>query len=356
LLTPGASIAVPYTGGPYSVATGDLNGDGVADLVTANWETNNVGVFLGVGNGGYAMPVAYSVGTDPVQVVIGDLNGDGVADLATANSADNTVSVLLGVGGGAFAPSVAYAVGNKPVSVAIGDLDGDGAVDLAIGNANGGAVSILCGVGDGTFASARMVTATTGMYTVYSIFSVAIGDLDGDGIADLAMTNYYDSMLNIMFGNRQRVFVFNMNYALGNKPHSVSIGDLNGDGVLDVAAAYQGHGTVKILLGQGNRAFNPFNVISYNLSAIPVAVAIGDLNGDGLMDLATANTGNNTVNVLVGVGKGLFAGPHVYATGQAPQGFTIGDLNGDGVMDLVTANQVSSSLSIFYGNRVTLAG
>ncbi len=96
---------------PDGVAVGDFNGDGILDLVTANYLDNTVSVLLGKGDGTFAPQVTYAVGSIPRNVAVGDFNGDGKLDLAVANQGDNTVSVLLGNGDGTFAPQVTYAVG-----------------------------------------------------------------------------------------------------------------------------------------------------------------------------------------------------------------------------------------------------
>ena len=124
---------------PESIAIADLDGDGAADLVTANSRSNDVGVLLGNGDGTFQaaqpQPVARG-GNDPRSVAIADLDGDGAADLVTANSASDDVSVLLGNGDGTFQAAQAFAAGDAPLSVAIADLDGDGAADLVTANSS----------------------------------------------------------------------------------------------------------------------------------------------------------------------------------------------------------------------------
>ena len=119
--------------------------------------------------------ITYDVGDNPKSVAIGDLDGDGVLDLVVANKNDNNVSVLMGNGDGTFASDVTYGVGNSPQSVAIDDLDGDGVLDLVVANRFSNDVSVLMGNGDGTFATHVTYGAGAGPR------SVAIGDLDGDG-------------------------------------------------------------------------------------------------------------------------------------------------------------------------------
>src|SRR5579863_4328736 len=111
---------------PFSVATGDFNGDGKLDLVIANFGSYDISVLLGNGDGTFQAAVNYGAGSGPRSIGVGDFNGDGKLDLAVVNSNSNNVSVLLGKGDGTFQPAVNYGAGSGSQSVAIGDLNGDG--------------------------------------------------------------------------------------------------------------------------------------------------------------------------------------------------------------------------------------
>jgi hypothetical protein len=128
---------------PYSVAIGDVNGDGRSDLVVANQSSNTVSVLLGNGAGGFGAKTDFATGSAPTSVAIGDLNGDGRSDLAVANYVSGTVSVLLGNGAGGFGAKTDFATGANPYSVAIGDVNGDGRSDLAVANSGSATVSVL---------------------------------------------------------------------------------------------------------------------------------------------------------------------------------------------------------------------
>jgi len=128
---------------PQSVAVGDFNGDGRADVATANYLSDNVSVLLGTGAGGSAPAVSFAVGTSPDSVAVGDFNGDGRADLVTANFGSSDVSVLVGDGAGGFAPAVSFAVGQGPNSVAVGDFNGDRRADLVTSGVGFNDVSVL---------------------------------------------------------------------------------------------------------------------------------------------------------------------------------------------------------------------
>ena len=141
-------------------------------------------------------------------------------------------------------------------------------------------------------------------------------------------------------------------YATGPGPVSVAIGDLNGDGKPDLATANRGAGSVSVLAGMGDGSFQA--KLDYATGSVPYSIAIGDLNGDGRPELATANAQANTVSVLPGRGDGSFRAKLDYATGSLPYAIAIGDLNGDGKPDLATANGGADSVSVLT-NKATAA-
>jgi hypothetical protein len=325
---------------PYSIAIGDLNGDGKQDLATANSAANGASVLLNRGNGSFRAKRDYRTGRAPYSVAIGDLNGDGKPDLATANYHSSTVSVLENRGDGSFQAKLDYGTGLDPLSVAIADLNGDGMLDLATANGDANTVSVF--QNDGAGGLQAKVNYATGEFPV----SVAIGDLNGDGLLDLATANGAEGahtvsvLLNRGDGTLQAKRDYGVGYGI---PNSVAIADLNGDGKPDLATANGGDfgNSVSVLLGRGGGSFRPKR--EYRVGSR--SVAIGDLNGDRKPDLATANTGR-TVSVLANRGDGSFQVKLDYATGAFPVSVAIGDLNGDGKRDMATANSSANTVSV----------
>ncbi len=315
---------------PLSVMSADLDGDGDADLVTANWAEDTASVLLNQGNGTFAPHVEYWVGDFPSSVTSADMDGDGDADLATANgSYAGTVSVLLNQGDGTFATHVEYGVADNPSSVTSADLDGDGDADLAVANAGSDTVSVLRNRGDGTFATHVQHGVGDGPISVTS------ADLDGDGDADLAVANVGSDTVSVLRNQGDGTFAPHVEYGVGDYPRSVTTADLDGDGDADLAVANLESDTDSVLLNRGDGTFASH--VEYGVGKHPNAVTSADLDGDGDADLATA-IDPHTMWVLLNQGDGTFATPLEYGVGAPPSSLTTADLDGDGDADLATAN------------------
>src|SRR5271157_19069 len=336
-----------------SVAAGDLDGDGRPDLVVTNFcgtdaacaSNGTVSVLLAVGDGTYKFAASYPLGMGPLSVALADVNGDKKLDLIAVNRGDKTVSVLLGNGDGTFQSALTYPAGNSPVSVAVGDFNKDGKPDLAIAGDCGsstcsqpGEVSILLGNGDGSFQSAA--TYTVG----YSPSSIVAGDVNGDANLDLVIANacgkdsscQSNGTATVLLGDGKGGFTSGGDVQLGNSPSAVTLGDLNGDGAVDLVAAYRADNKVGVLLGNGDGTFKP--QVTYQVGTAPSAVVVADFNGDGKRDVAVANFKDSKVSVLFGNGDGTLQTAVHYAVGVGPESLVAIDPNNSGHADLVSAN------------------
>jgi len=187
---------------------------------------------------------------------------------------------------------------------------------------------------------------------------VAIGDLNGDGKLDLAIANsYFDAeedegelgTVSVRLNRGDGTFKPRRDYSTGGGPHSVAIGDLNGDGKPDLATANFDGGSVSVLLNGGDGSFRVEH--DYTTGDRTVSVAIADLDGDGSPDVAAAVAETNTVAVLLNKGDGALQPPVSYATGEDPFSVALGDLDGDGKPDLVTTNLGSASTASVLLNK-----
>ncbi len=315
------------TGTLTAVLEGDLNGDGIPDLVAVD-HSGNVSVLLGNGDGSFQAPRRTASRGGATSAALGDVNGDGIPDLVLGFSSSDRgeITVLLGNGDGTFrvlVPITTYQV----AGVALGDFNGDGHLDIATDE------QILLGNGDGTFQAARGLGAPG--------LSVAAADLNGDGRLDLVVTGF--GRVSVRLGNGDGSFAPPQNYPVGSGPESVTVADINGDGIPDIVTANAGDDTVSILLGNGDGTFGPRR--DFRTGLHPLWVAVADINGDGIPDLITADNFGNSASVLLGNGDGSFQEPLSFGTALDPVAVVVDDFNGDGSPELAVAN-ASGSISV----------
>ena len=352
---------VDYSSGgdtPTSAAVADLNGDGKPDIVVVNQQSSTIGVLLGNGDGTFQPVVTYSAGGQlPSYIAIADVNGDGKPDIVVASLWTN-VGVLLGNGDGTFQPAVIYDSGGvEPEGVAVADVNRDGKPDLIVANFGTNTVGVLLGNGDGTFQPAVTYDAG-GDDPLY----VAVADVNGDGNPDLVITNMYSpssSDLAVLLGNGDGTFQAPVTYGSGAwEPMSIVVADVNGDKKPDLVVAncesssglscgQPSEGLVGVLLGNGDGTFQP--AVPYDSGGgLLQSAAIADVNGDGKLDLLTANFENN-VGVLLGNGDGTFQPPLTFTACVYPIWIIGADVNGDGLLDLVVACH-SGSVGVLLNN------
>jgi hypothetical protein len=332
---------------PYALVSGDFNKDGIVDLAVANVTGGTVSILLGNGDGTFKAQNQIQAGYGPIALGVGDFNGDGKLDLAVANNGNasngkpGTVTILLGNGKGGFRLGGTFDTGSGPDSVAVGDFNGDGELDLALSNYNvgrGNTVAVLLGNGDGTFQP--YVSYPTGSAPE----SIATEDLNGDGILDLVTANEFASTVSVLLGNGDGTFKSNVDYATGKAPIAIAVADLNGDNKPDLVAVDLSANAVSVLLGNGDGTFQSH--VDYPTPSAPVALAIADFNADQHQDLLVVNQGANNVSFLSGKGNGTFK-PHVdFNAGSEPQGIAIADFNGDGRLDVSVVNVFSTEISV----------
>jgi Bacterial Ig-like domain (group 3)/FG-GAP-like repeat len=354
---------------PAAGASADFNGDGIPDLAIMASYSNAVYILLGNGDGTFRVangsPIN-GVGNTPCSnqfqasncsMAVGDFNHDGNADLAETSDFDNTVIILMGNGDGTFTQAAGspIAVGNFPEAVEIGDFNNDGVLDLAVANANDNTVSILLGNGDGTFTAAALVS--TGGFPFY----LTVADFNHDGAADMAVSNEADSTVSVLLGNGNGTFTpapgspipgFNYN------PAQIVAGDFNGDGYPDLAVAdfipvnqnpptVDQKSNVVIMLGNGDGTFHSGPGSPYTVGLYALALVAADFNQDGHTDLAVDNYGVNTdaptqtLEILIGDvnNDGGFTQPlPTTQLGNSPNELIAADFNGDGTTDLAIPN------------------
>lgn len=329
----------------YKVASGDFNQDGRPDLAATVMSADKVSVLLGTA-GGFQVAVDYAVGAGPRDVAAGDLNGDGRPDLVTANS--SSVSVLLAAAGGGFLPAanIPTTGDGSPNYLVLADVNRDGKPDLvATANAN---VTVRLGNGDGTFQS-RAAYATGAAQAA----GLAAADFNNDGAPDLVAGDVLGTTVRVLLNDGAGAFPQAAGYAAGSGagvgvgPRALAAGDFNGDGKLDLAVLNNNNHAV--LLGTGGAHPNAFLApVTYPVSNLsnPGSIVAGDFTGDGKLDFAVTYMNGHNVGVWRGDGGGAFQLAAQHSAGIQPMGLAAADLNGDGKLDLAVANVVSFDVSV----------
>jgi hypothetical protein len=297
------------------VSLGDLNGDNLMDLVASNDTSASISILFQNSSspGTFLAAQNHGVGAHPAGVAIGDLNGDGHLDIAVADSGLSILFQNAAVPGTFFSP---IRLGVSCSSVGIGDINGDGRADLVATATNAGHVSILLQspAGTGSFLPPQTVAAG------FQPFDVAIADLNADGRLDLVIANLgtpdnsATASLSVILNNSASPgsFLAATNYATGERSESVSVGDINGDGNPDIAVANAGGfgntGSVSVFFQNPGApgAFLP--AVNRPGASQPLGVAIADLNGDNLLDIALADDGVRILFQIPGH-PGVFQSP-----------------------------------------------
>jgi hypothetical protein len=411
-LPPFGPLSVEEGSVPAALLTADFNGDGHLDLASANGNSRNVSLLLGLGDGTFEPEAVLGVDETPAALVAGDFDRDGRLDLATAGGDAGTVSILLGAGDGTFPRRKSASVGAPPTALVTGDFDGDGRPDLAVAHQRSRDESIqpgvllLFGQGDGTLPDHKRVELEADPLALVAgdfnrdgrlDFTVAVtrpaqpkdtlevflgqggrefrhhgqlrvgkspqalvrdqfNDDNGDGriddrdTLDLAVANFLtpEDAVHLFLGVGNGSFVVpEQPVKLVGKPQALVAADFNGDGRLDLATANEISRDLSILLGVGDGTLQAERRLAKG--GRPRRLATGDFNGDGRPDLAVADQESSDLTVLLGVGNGTFQSPERFPVGDDPRGLAVGDFNGDGRLDLVTANQGSADVAVLLG-------
>ena len=344
-LTFAAPVNIGANNNPYGLASGDFNGDGKTDLVVTNLGddifSNSLTVLLATSNGFVkSVPILFT--GQPNYVATQDLNKDGKLDFAVVDRFFDVVHIYLGNGDGSFTEKGAYTIGNKSTGVAIGDFNRDGKLDLALPNDGLGNVAILNGNGDGSFGLPRYVFAGD------SPQPGVVGDFNKDGFPDLAFPNYNSGnvvvLLGLQFGGFNGALIFNTNTGAGLE--AIAIGDLDGDGNLDLALTNTTTNVVTTLRGDGRGMFTSgggFNTFSN----YPASIVVADFTGDGKADIAMGGYNDDTVRVFKGLGNGFDNNnPTIIKVGSHPLSLLTTDFNGDGKADLAVVGNGSGTVSV----------
>ncbi|CAF2712982.1 unnamed protein product [Rotaria sp. Silwood2] len=335
---------------PQSVAVGDFNNDSFLNVVVANYGSSNIGIFLGMGNGMFTAQRTLSTGSRsaPYTVAVSDFNKDSLLDIVVGNTGTNNVGIFLGYGNGTFTAQTIFSIGggSNPRSIAVTDFNKDSLLDIAVVNSATSNVAILLGYGNGTFR--YHISLGTG--TKSSPHSITVGDFNNDHLVDIAVANTKTDNIGIFLGYDNGTFAVQMTFSTGadSFPQSVTVGDFNNDSLLDIAVVNYLSSNIGIFIGYGNGTFTPQTTYSTENGSLPMMLTASDLNNDNRLDIAVVNYGANNVGIFFGYGDGSFTDPILFSTGSGSQSdaIAIGDFNNDNRSDIVVTNYLDGSVMV----------
>ncbi len=326
-----------------TVGIADVNGDGRMDILSAG---RRLSVRLGDGAGGLRAPMHAPAGDQPSDLAFADVNQDGHIDIVIANHETHYAMVLVGDGRGGFTPGphspLAVDVDPHPHDVGLADMDGDGLVDLLVDHSprgpadpglrrDAGGVLVMRGLGDGRFESPGEVFESGGV--PYRGF--AVGDLNADGRFDLVTPHGRDLGVLLNQSEPGRVSFERGNPISATSPFLVMLADFDADGAMDIiSAAGEDSARVEVFLNDGRGGFEPAPQSPFQHARGGKNVALGDFNGDGVMDAVVSAYRSTDVLIILG-GRQALETARVPAGHDHPWGLAAGDLNGDGMDDLL---------------------
>jgi cysteine-rich repeat protein len=337
----GEPVSVVVDTAPGDIIAADFDGDGRLDLATANAAGQSVSVLLAQGGGELARQDDVELGAVTFPLAAADFDGDELADLALALPNDQGARVFFSDGDGTFTAGPEFTTGPFPEEIIATDLDGDSAQDLIIGNAG---LELRFGDGAGGFSAPSLVS------TVSGAVRVAVADIDGAGALDLVVTHgINEDTLRVLLGQGNRSFALQPPQPAGDTPGDFIVGELDGNpAFVDLAVARITAGEVGLFSGAAGAVFAEEQTLSI---PAPSALAAGDLDGDGDLDVAIASDFDGVSSHLVialNEGGTFALQPPLEVSAGNLQGLALADLDGDGALDVAITDETFGQVLVFF--------
>ncbi|EMI16227.1 SxtP, partial [Rhodopirellula maiorica SM1] len=337
------------TGVPMTeVLASDLNSDGDVDLVGRiddNGLRDTILVFENDGNGGITLFSSLPASSVSQATTIADFNGDGVPELATgasegfvgASGGQAKVAVYTSDGEGGFLTSDRTPLGLEPQLIRSADLDGDENLDVLVLDSVAETLVAFYGDGTGAFLPTPISDAVGGQG--FSQIDLDLSDLNGDGKVDISVANFFGEQIELFISNIQPRSYTRSTVSLGTQPILVRTADFNRDEVNDLFVV--DNSNLQVFAGDGSGGFELLTAMTHDFGGNITEVLTGDINNDGLVDVVIDGFAQ------LGNGNGTFQEPLFV---QASRNSALGDIDGDGILDLVFASAVNSVVALKRGN------
>ncbi len=333
---------------PVDMTAADLDGDGHLDIVGTNRLSDDISIRYGDASGAFGPEIRLVAGDAPAAVAVGDLDGDGLIDLVAVNRGSDDLTIFRQSPARVFTNSGPIQTGDAPEDFALGDLDRDGFVDLIVANTGSNTVRVY--FGDGTPMPAFGVDLPTGFApAAVAITRAPLTVVAGNPLGELIVLDRGSDDLRVFTQTAPRVFVQPFPpVATGSRPEAMAVADLDDDGDVDIATANSLSDDLSLFRGRGDGTFDL--VATVPTSPDPVDLAALDVDADGRSDIIALSRASNRVSVHLRLeGLEIYDFPGEYVVGSAPRSLAVADVDGDGRPDVVTANGGSDDLSVLLG-------
>lgn len=327
----------------YGAYAGDMNNDAFSDLVVVNEASDDLRILLNDGQGMYPGFTLFDTGNEkrPSPNEGADFNKDGEIDLVVTTAWDNEIRVLFGDGTGSFSTMDVYTVGNGVRGVAVADFNGDGWEDIVATNRLSADMTFLWNEGGGIFTIEEH--DVPGMDET----ACAVTDVNNDGHADVFVAGYNSKNIGVLLNDGNGNFTLSGTKPVSGRPWMITAGDINNDGFADVVAVNSDGNNLVVLFGDGSGGLQePVNYVPGNFN-FPLAVDLGDLDGDGDLDLVASCYQSANYTVFENDGAGFYTVKDVLMAPQAASCAILHDRDNDGDLDISATDEEADVVLLF---------